>query len=380
MRRLYTTLLFLSLALAVVAQTTITNATFPVVGDTLKTSIDLGYSDFDANKKGADITWDFSGLQPSQTIIEAFVEATEGDDVMDYPTANLLRKTNTGQATYLKADKDSIVEVGIAGLDPAFNTVEIKSKISGQATYRRAPIHYQDTFSTRYSYFAEIPVSELPDSIQAIFKGLVTDIRVKIGFEENNTADAWGRVILPDARHNVLRLKRESLRTTEVTLKLFGLTWVNILDVGNQVTIPDFVTELVQPVTSTNYIFLSNNAKEEVVNVGVDSLGTVVSTRFKVNEVTTSTYNQWSGNGELSVYPNPTYGSVTFSLHQMPVDRYKIEMYDILGRKVWGTTTKYGQSAITQDFSGMRRGTYLYRVYNSKGKKLTTKRLMIVRP
>jgi len=106
----------------------------------------------------------------------------------------------------------------------------------------------------------------------------------------------------------------------------------------------------------------------------------VISTTFSSKLVSSSVDPVKFTSGDIVAFPNPSYGDVRFEFKNMPSDKYRVELYDILGRKMWSETSRRGQKVLDADLTAMRRGTYLYRVFDSKGKKLTTKRLMIVRP
>lgn len=377
MKRFYITFLaIVACSFLTYGQVEITNAIFPAKGDSLKYGIDVSYKDFDPEVKGAGKLWDFTFLQTQGTNLQVFLDAGSGANTAAYPDAELVRVSTIGQDIYYKSDATKMYEVGRAGLDPLFGAVEIEVAVTDEPIYRKAPIKYNDTYDNEYGFELEIPVTSLPDSIQAIFAGLVSDVKVNIRFQEAVTADAWGKLAIPDGNFDVLRLHRLTTRTTEVFVKFLG-TYVALADLP--VTIPPEISEVIKPETYSNYIFLSNDAKEEIVNVATDSTG-ITGVTFKVNEILTSTSQPKKVDRTFSTFPNPSYGDVTFEFGDSANDQYRVEVYDVLGRKVWSDTTRSSQRSLRADLTGLRRGMYLYRIYNSKGLKLATKRLLIVRP
>jgi len=112
----------------------------------------------------------------------------------------------------------------------------------------------------------------------------------------------------------------------------------------------------------------------------VDSTGTILSTQFKSDDITSNVNESKIYRGDIIAYPNPSYGNVTFSFRNLPIANYRVDVYDVLGRQVWSDTSKSGQSTLDAQLSHLKRGTYLYRVFDNKGQKIVTKRLMIVRP
>ena len=80
-------------------------------------------------------------------------------------------------------------------------------------------------------------------------------------------------------------------------------------------------------------------------------------------------------------YPNPAINDARFEFTNLNRDTYTLKIYNILGAEVLkkqyfvnGTRTE------KVDLTDLRKGTYLYSLIDSKGKTLTTKRLMIIRP
>ncbi len=185
-------------------------------------------------------------------------------------------------------------------------------------------------------------------------------------------------MILPDSEQfDVLRVNREIITNTVVEGKIFG-TWIDAKDLP--FTLPDFVLNLLEPTTTRQYVFVSNDAKEEVVNVLIDSTNTILSTTFKVNKIVTATNEVEIPNAVVgSAYPNPSYGNVTFS-YRNNTSSFRVDVLDVLGRKVWSKKSNAGQQEINADLSYLRSGTYLYRIYDNSGHKIVTKRLMIIRP
>ncbi len=186
MKRIYIFALSILLSsVSSMAQISVTNASFPVAGDTLKTSVDVAFTDFDPSNIGEDITWDFSGLTPDITTVAVYVDATTGSSTADYPDADLLQLGDgAGQDIYYKSSNNRITEEGRSGLDPVFQAIDLVVAVEGNAVFRRA-LDFGDTFDDQYGFSLEIAVSDLPDSIASLLGGLVSDIRVNVDFEIN---------------------------------------------------------------------------------------------------------------------------------------------------------------------------------------------------
>ncbi|HQW03874.1 MAG TPA: hypothetical protein PLR30_15405, partial [Saprospiraceae bacterium] len=62
----------LAVTLSLPAQITITNATFPAAGDTLKTATDLAPAGIVMTSPGGPQTWDFTSLNATTRAVNAF--------------------------------------------------------------------------------------------------------------------------------------------------------------------------------------------------------------------------------------------------------------------------------------------------------------------
>ncbi|MCB0598025.1 MAG: T9SS type A sorting domain-containing protein, partial [Phaeodactylibacter sp.] len=61
--------------------------------------------------------------------------------------------------------------------------------------------------------------------------------------------------------------------------------------------------------------------------------------------------------------------------------RYKLKIHNILGIEEWRKTYQIsGNHTEKVDISSLRKGTYLYSLVDDRGKTITTRRLIVVRP
>jgi len=362
---------------AALSQITVSNATFPSIGDELTTATSVVQPIFDPEEVGGNIVWDFTNFTALVSTTLTYVDAAEGSAIEEFPDADLMQVASVvGQDIYYKTSNNRIVEVGRSGVDPIFAAVDFDAAVDGNAVLRRAPLTFGDTYDDMYGFGLEIPVSALPDSIAGVFGGLVSDVRVRVDFEIFDEVDAWGTVNLPASVHEVVRLNRETTTSTMVEVNFLG-AWVNLLDLP--VPLPEFVEDIIRPSTVNNYIFLSDDSKEEIANITVDSTGTILSAVYKSDVISSANEVQLSST-DIVAYPNPSYGDITFRLQALPADEYRVAVYDILGRQCWSGTAARGKDKLHADLSANKAGTYIYRVYDSAGRKIATKRLMILRP
>jgi hypothetical protein len=78
----------------------------------------------------------------------------------------------------------------------------------------------------------------------------------------------------------------------------------------------------------------------------------------------------------VSLYPNPTTGLIYLSLDTLPDDYFFIEVYDLLGKKVFEFqgVNMYGNFSI--NLTDQPNGLYLVKVFTDRGDQYV-RRLMI---
>ena len=79
---------------------------------------------------------------------------------------------------------------------------------------------------------------------------------------------------------------------------------------------------------------------------------------------------------EVSAYPNPSNGSFTLSLSNINA-AYTVEIYNVLGEKVYTETLPQNPSNNTINLTGQPSGVYLYRVLKESGELVGSGKLAI---
>ncbi len=84
---------------------------------------------------------------------------------------------------------------------------------------------------------------------------------------------------------------------------------------------------------------------------------------------------------EINTYPNPAVNDLTIQIKNGGGQDYQFIIYNILGREIRKFTIDSEANAETKmNISFLKKGVYLYRVINNRGKTILTRRLMVVRP
>ena len=158
------TLLIASLGLT--AQITITNATFPVAGDSLKTATDLNPEGIIMTPPGGQQTWDFSGLDPDTRQVNVFKPAAEGTAAAIFPGAELVVLGDAEAETYFDVSATAFSILGISGSGAGAGfPVQADLIYSPPLVVREAPLNFFDIDSYTSNATISLPTSAIPGAI-----------------------------------------------------------------------------------------------------------------------------------------------------------------------------------------------------------------------
>lgn len=360
------------------AQITVTNSIFPVAGDTLTTIGAADATGFDRELVGADQVWDLTGIPEGITIETFYIDPEEGESADMFPDADLLNKSGN-QEIYYRSFNNKIVEIGRSGLDPVLGAINLTFENDGEAVLRRAPMSFGDVYDDASSFSIAAPSSVIPDTILPGVTGIVDSLRLTVETENDDEVDAWGTLMMPERNYDVIRVKRTTTTDAILEVKVPVLGW-STLDASNPLTplLGDFA-DLLGASTTTSYQFFTDGEKAILANISYNEEDELTGFQYKA-DVSTSVGDVYTKPGSVHTYPNPTYGRVSFELQNLPKDNYEILVYNIIGKELWRSPVDPATSRINADLGHLRKGTYLYSVIDSKGRKVTTRRLVIITP
>jgi Secretion system C-terminal sorting domain len=379
MRRKIQFILYIVLFLnSLQAQITVTSATFPSPGDTLRTVFDALPGNIDVLSPGGGKVWDFSSLAGinQQTIVRA---ASTGTFFTSFPTADVLVGEpggNTGELYYNKTA--NVYELlGYVGPDPANFGVNVLAKMVPPLTDRR-PMQFFDVNNTESNIQVAFSADVIPGNIIDSFPLSPDSLRFRISIDRLDVVEAWGELSIPGGTFPVLKEKRLEERETRLDV-LVGIgpfaEWIDVTDLIGL----DFLGKD----TTLTHHFFSNTEKEAIAVVNVDPLTLdAISVTYKSLLNPTSAVNYTDrGKADIFAYPNPAVNDVRFDFINIPSDTYELKIFNILGVEVFRKRyTINDRLTVKMDLSNMRKGTYLYSLVNSKGKPITTKRLVVMKP
>lgn len=362
------------------AQVSLTDAYFPIAGDTLRYSIADSTATVDLLSEGPARSWNFGNLEPAVNFSEAVSSAT-GDTI--FPNADLRVRLDVFTVGYFRLSPTLYELVGIEGSLDIFPDLRFATPLAPPRPERRAPLTYQDGFTTQTNNTLVVSPDSLPAAVLSQFGdilGNVDSIRVTNTSTRQDTVDAFGTLTLNGQTFDVIRERRtEILNTTiEVLAGFLGYVEVTALVLASAPELANFLGE--QP-PMTTYYYWSPESKEAVAIVSTDTEGNADGITFKRFERTSSIGGPQLRQAEVKVYPNPAYGLTTFEVDDLSPGLYTLSIVNILGKRVSNTLfTAFGKRGkVEVDVSTLPFGTYLYSLTNERGRILTTKKMMVGR-
>ena len=359
------------------AQVTITNATFPTAGDTLKTATDLNPVGISITPPGGNQVWDFSTLQATTQEAIVFQPAAAGAAIASYPGADLVTiDLNSQTETYFDVTATKFSLLGFSGEAPAGGIpIQADFKYSPPFVEKRAPLNFFDINQELSNLTLAFSVASIPQEIfdsLGIPTGLFDSIRVNIMFQRLDVVDGWGTLAIPGGMYDVLREKRTSYTTTSLDIHVQILGWVPISTLfGGQ--IPGLGTD-----TSIMYVFHSNAAKEYIAAVTTDAGGLLpVEVTFKDNGVISGIGDPYTDSRpDVMLSPNPAFSSSVITMKNVPNGNYVLQVFDAKGSIV--LTRHISNSGETIDWNGLGKGVHFYRLLDESQKVLARGKVSLV--
>lgn len=375
---------FSALCLGASAQITVTNATFPVAGDTLRYAYDESPANINpATPPGGNQAWIFSNLAADLTDEFIYKAASNGVHAADFPGADLLLDGTTGE-TYYNVTANKLEVLGYAGGDPTGFGVNVLAKFSPAYIERKSPLNFFDINPVTTNLNLPFATSALPDTLLGNLPIVPDSIRVRIQTDRLEVVDGWGTCQIPGGTYPVLRMKRTEYTTTNLDAYIsspFPLGWIDLsqfLGGGGGGNIGQFLgTD-----TTVTFRFLSGTEKEEIAVATMSpDLSTVTRLRYKNNLTSAAPVIDSPGNASVSAFPNPAVDWVRFDCSNLAPDEYTLKIFNIIGKVVWKETYQLsGTRSIRVELDNFKKGTYLYSLSDKKGNIIGTKRLVVLKP
>ena len=363
------TILFLFLITTTLsAQITVTNATFPVAGDTLK----LAYASNPQfaisvyTPPGGGQTWDLSGLQIGETKDIIFKPADQGVVGAQVPGAELFAVQSPNTEQYYNVTPTSFESQAYYGTVPYDIVANHVFDYAPPFPERNAPLNFFDIRAASSSILETfVPTDFSPQlmiSLAAFINPAIIDsMRYRVSTSIIETVDAYGSMTIPGGTYDVLREKRILYRGTHMDAKVPVLGWLDISDEARQAGFYGLVVD-----TIPSFQFYNDVAKEPIAIVTLTSYQNIVTeVVFKNNSVTSGTAPVDAAHPSITISPNPASDEATISFKDFEPGPYHLVMTDARGQIVQESTVQINDNTTEQlNLVGLLPGMYIVTIYD----------------
>lgn len=361
---------------AVWSQITITQESWPSIGDTLFTAVDNLPPDFLMDVGEGKQSWDFTSLQAPFAIGSRFRNAGTGEASSSFRTSRIVMDIGTDLEGYYRKKDNQLLLQGFYGADPLGIGIKTMGRYLPALIERRSPMNYLDVHDTQSNLLLLFSADDLPNSLLQKLPITPDSVRIKIEIDRQDVVDSWGTLTIPGGIYDVLREKRIETKHATLEVKLNYVGWQDVTE--EVMSNVDFLGVK----TNVHYYYFSDTVMEPVAIVTVDDNNNVTKVAYKANETQKNVQSIRNLKPGVYAFPNPAIVNVRFEFSNLPPGKYDLKIHNILGVEEW--TKEY---VITQknhiekvDISSLKKGTYLYTLSDSTGKVITTRRLIVVRP
>jgi len=195
-----------------IGQITISNTDLPVIGDTLRYSATLldSASEETFNISGANVTWDFSDIQPEAQGLFSYLPKNQTPYNSEFnnntffgrkatDALNIQGNTVTNVYEFYQNTNQGFTRVGLAA---KYRILTIANTFSNPDEIYQFPLNYGDVDSSNFYFFENI-----------IFVGSY----VSRGYRKN-TVDSYGNITTPFGTFNCIRVKTELYSIDSVSI------------------------------------------------------------------------------------------------------------------------------------------------------------------
>jgi len=201
--------------------------------------------------------------------------------------------------------------------------------------------------------------SQLPDSC-----------RITYNFTIDIVVDGEGTLYLPTEVSPVYRQHVEEKRILKVETKR-GSQWTDVTAQVNTLKMISF-RELLR--------FISTSTGLEWAEIEVNDNLHPIRVEFKTYPLITRILSEEPTRPDIFAYPNPSFDIVRFQMRDLLYGHYKLKIFNILGVQVkeLDINVDDDRKTISLDLGDLQRGTYLYRLQDSFGRVIRTKRIVLI--
>jgi hypothetical protein len=368
------------------AQITVTNATFPAAGDTLRMAIDYSPSVINVvyTPPGFDLTWNLSSLQAAETRTFIYLPAAAGLAGGQVPGAELVMTSPPNPAEYYyNVTGTEFALQAFHGTTPYDVTTSQVFEYGPPPRERAAPLNFFDIRASSSGILKFLAPSDFPPALIAALPARPDSLRYRVAISNIDAVDAYGTMIIPEGSYSVLRQKRTTYRETRLDGKFPPLGWLDITGNAVQAGFAGLGVD-----TTVTLDFFSDVQKTPIASVQLNAAqNAAVRTLFKYSP-------SWVADaGSAPVarvhlrrnQPNPFNPRTTIS-YELPVaGRVRLAVFDLAGRLMRTLVDEgrregsYAAVWDGRDSSGREVGSGTYLARLEFGGRVETVRMGLVR-
>jgi len=342
------------------SQITVTNTTFPAIGDTLKTRTTSNPSStINVGTNNGPQTWNFNFLNSGGFVSEEiYVSPSLGTQSAAFPTSNLMILTEDGQEQYLRSTATKLEALGFAG-ENGFLPTNIAVKYTDRPVLRIAPLNFISTNNSTGKFNIDIGTDILPDSLLAGLPFTIDSIRIQFSGNTSGLVDGYGSLLIQNKTFDVLREKSTSTTKTTLFIKFLG-NWIDPTPfLGGE--IPGGFGDFLGSDTTIVYNFYTNTRKEVLVSAEYNTANEFQSVTFADVGGIISSSKDISIIHTLNLYPNPASEFIIIQTKDWKDDMYFLTISDMSGRVVFFENAKLDANNTKQISTiGLSSGQYVF--------------------
>ena len=350
---------------------------YPIPGDTLdviKTQIRSVPGD---NLYGSNNIWNYLFLDAPYVEELLFLKPQSGSAYSYFPEADVMSLGSNGEEIYYKTTNGNVIEVGKFGPNEwLLGDKYLVDYLTSPVVKKKGQI-LNYSFNDYSSFYVDMPIAKVNDMGIEINMPLSSNtIRFQFEVDKNVTFDAEGDLLLPFGNYKVLK------STEEVTIetKLMVPSEMGWKELSENYYVLNNPKIEIGKVYRNNYRFWNDSFKLpllSIVQTGVGAFDVIFLNEDKKSKLPIMNNKV----KDVMAYPNPTFGDITFQLVNHPAGPYTLRIYDLVNKPKFSQVFHVrANGKINANLGFLREGTYLYSIIVDFGKKITTKRVVILRP
>lgn len=372
MKKCLPVFVLLAFSIGLTAQITVTTATFPVAGDTLRFAVDNSPGSIGSLTPPGQQDWDFTGLTADATYTTVYRTANGGTVGAQLPDAELFSINSLGAETYYNVTDTKFEQQAYFGIVPYDLVANNIFDYAPPLTERWAPLNFFD-INANSSGFLELFVPSDFSPLLMINLAAQTNnaqidsMRYRLAISEIAAVDAYGNMSIPGGTFQVLREKRTRYSETRIDAKVPPLGWIDITDNAIQAGFFGLGVD-----TTVTYHFYNDVAKEPIAVVTLDNnqaFATQIVFKNTTPPVVDATFEETAAKPTVHISPNPVSDEVFFDFKNLALGQYRLAIFDETGRLALEKTMQMGGTHTERmNLSQLSPGVYLSSLFDENNK------------